>query len=229
MKRVLALALAAVVPLCLAGTAEAGVTTEILSLDAYQSPNDGTAGPVSTSKTLDNGAFYGVVATGTFSFYGPEQWSVPPSKAICGTPEPAPQRPSPGRTNGKVGMDVETIFATPFQFDSCGGFHPPVHWTSFQMNTGSGFTHVEPVDGAHSTPNRYHTYAYLIRGSGQPASFELQDADTTDNYGVVTILVQRLRGDDCKKDGWRQYGGQFKNQGDCVSYFATGGRNEGDG
>lgn len=30
--------------------------------------------------------------------------------------------------------------------------------------------------------------------------------------------------DDCKKGGWEQYG-VFKNQGDCVSYVATDGRN----
>ncbi len=30
--------------------------------------------------------------------------------------------------------------------------------------------------------------------------------------------------DDCKKDGWKLYG-VFKNQGDCVSFVATGGRN----
>jgi hypothetical protein len=29
---------------------------------------------------------------------------------------------------------------------------------------------------------------------------------------------------DCKKKGWRSFG-VFKNQGDCVSYFATGGKN----
>lgn len=31
--------------------------------------------------------------------------------------------------------------------------------------------------------------------------------------------------DQCKKGGWEQYG-VFKNQGDCVSYVATDGRNQ---
>jgi hypothetical protein len=33
---------------------------------------------------------------------------------------------------------------------------------------------------------------------------------------------------DCKKGGWTRFhvnGLSFKNQGDCVSYFATGGHN----
>ena len=34
---------------------------------------------------------------------------------------------------------------------------------------------------------------------------------------------------ECKKDGWRNYGDTFKNQGDCVSFVATNGRNEPDG
>jgi hypothetical protein len=34
----------------------------------------------------------------------------------------------------------------------------------------------------------------------------------------------------CKEGGWRHSSGPvFKNQGDCVSFFATGGRNRGDG
>jgi hypothetical protein len=30
--------------------------------------------------------------------------------------------------------------------------------------------------------------------------------------------------DDCKNGGWKTYG-VFKNQGDCVSFVATGGKN----
>lgn len=33
----------------------------------------------------------------------------------------------------------------------------------------------------------------------------------------------------CKKGGWQNYGGLFKNQGDCVSYVATQGKNLPDG
>lgn len=31
--------------------------------------------------------------------------------------------------------------------------------------------------------------------------------------------------DDCKNGGWQSFGGHFKNQGDCVSFVATGGKN----
>ena len=32
--------------------------------------------------------------------------------------------------------------------------------------------------------------------------------------------------DQCKNGGWQNYGTTFKNQGDCVSFVVTGGRNE---
>ena len=35
--------------------------------------------------------------------------------------------------------------------------------------------------------------------------------------------------DQCKHDGWRDYGDMFKNQGDCVSFVVTDGRNQPDG
>lgn len=36
--------------------------------------------------------------------------------------------------------------------------------------------------------------------------------------------------DQCKNGGWNNFSSpKFKNQGDCVSYFATGGKNPGNG
>ena len=49
-----------------------------------------------------------------------------------------------------------------------------------------------------------------------------------DNTGTITVTVTPAAPttrDQCKQDGWRSYGG-FKNQGDCVSYVATKGKNE---
>jgi hypothetical protein len=31
--------------------------------------------------------------------------------------------------------------------------------------------------------------------------------------------------DQCKNGGWKDFGTTFKNQGDCVSFVATGGKN----
>jgi hypothetical protein len=56
----------------------------------------------------------------------------------------------------------------------------------------------------------------------------------TNEVGVLAIDNSRLdvavgpptSGDECKKGGWQQFNAPtFKNQGDCVSYVVTGGRN----
>lgn len=51
-----------------------------------------------------------------------------------------------------------------------------------------------------------------------------------DNVVITETLPKAA---DCKKDGWQTMidssGNTFKNQGDCVSFFATDGRNAGDG
>jgi hypothetical protein len=41
-------------------------------------------------------------------------------------------------------------------------------------------------------------------------------------YFRITALAKR----DCKKGGWTSFANGFKNQGDCVSFVATGGRNK---
>jgi hypothetical protein len=43
--------------------------------------------------------------------------------------------------------------------------------------------------------------------------------------GYVVEYDRPTTGDDCKQGGWQKYG-PFKNQGDCVSWVATGGKNE---
>jgi len=55
-----------------------------------------------------------------------------------------------------------------------------------------------------------------------------------DNVAINDTTYTFESGDkeDCKNGGWKNFTsppGPFKNQGDCVSYFASGGRNQGDG
>lgn len=50
-------------------------------------------------------------------------------------------------------------------------------------------------------------------------------------YGTTPIKitassVMPASKDECKKDGWKSFGTTFKNQGDCVSFVATQGRNQ---
>src|SRR4051812_18717929 len=55
--------------------------------------------------------------------------------------------------------------------------------------------------------------------------------DTSDDCSTVPGDAQNgcplpTEGAQCKNNGWKNYGTSFKNQGDCVSYVATRGKNE---
>ena len=48
--------------------------------------------------------------------------------------------------------------------------------------------------------------------------------------GELQVPTAQVAKDQCKNGGWRNFTTpSFKNQGDCVSYFATGGKNPGNG
>ena len=47
----------------------------------------------------------------------------------------------------------------------------------------------------------------------------------TDLYITTRAQIFPTTKDDCTKDGWERFG-IFKNQGDCVSYVATDGKNK---
>jgi len=225
MKRcLLGAALAASFALLACGSALADPpTSESLTLDTYSAANNGAAGPVSSVGTLAANTLYVVKVQGTWSAWAPILWTGTLYPAIvCGTPEAAPMFPSPaGYQTGPVGVDAETIWAGIERY-SCTKV-PPSEYTGFQMNLGNGFFHYEPYTGATNTPSADHSYTYVLMGQGAPISFEQVDNPTSDNYGEYHITVT-LGTETCKKGGWQSYG-VFKNQGDCVSYFATDGRN----
>jgi hypothetical protein len=62
------------------------------------------------------------------------------------------------------------------------------------------------------------TYGFAMRGSNFDEIMTLQGTLTVDDAPLPTTKRQ------CKKGGWRDFE-VFKNQGDCVSFVATGGKN----
>ena len=64
-------------------------------------------------------------------------------------------------------------------------------------------------------------------GGGSPVSGWNDQGFATGTY-VITLTGTRsclpATKEECKKGGWRDFEG-FKNQGDCVSFVATGGKN----
>lgn len=62
---------------------------------------------------------------------------------------------------------------------------------------------------------------------------QIIDIDNTDIAGMLYTYDQPSNKNQCKNGGWQNLlddqGGSFNNQGDCVSYVATGGRNPASG
>jgi hypothetical protein len=48
---------------------------------------------------------------------------------------------------------------------------------------------------------------------------------SVDNVTIQSVRLLPASKDQCKKGGWKTFGSAFKNQGDCVSFVATKGRN----
>lgn len=66
----------------------------------------------------------------------------------------------------------------------------------------------------------------------QPAPASLSDCavtGTNSSFGTASVTITYTplptSTDQCKNGGWQNLGGLFKDQGDCVSFVATGGKN----
>lgn len=137
---------------------------------------------VTTSFVLTSGQQYLITATGT--------WSYTNHALDVGSPEANALYPTPGRgaNSTQVGFDCDTVFAYYSGDVPAGGIG---HSSLFQMNLGSGYSHVEPASGARTTPSTGHVYNYNVTGQGSAASFLFVDAPGQygDNYGYVLITI----------------------------------------
>jgi hypothetical protein len=187
-------------------------------LDAYDHDNGHYAGPV-TGPTLDDGKYYVARVDGTISYYGRSMWEDPirPFNMICGATAKKPEYATPGKTNGAVGMDAETVFARP-----CTSGTPNVgHWTNFEINNNAVFRNVNAIDGPYTTPSWDNAYEYPLLGHGTDVKFRLRDIPgTRDNYGQLRITVRLADpGRDCSGDRWRAFG--FEDGGECWYTITT--------
>jgi hypothetical protein len=187
-------AAAAVIVAALAafGSPAAGepIITETLTLDAYSPADSGFAGPVTTSAPLASGARYEITVTGTFSAFNPKLWTGFPQWVVCGAPEAHPMTASSARAdggNGPVGQDANDTFARPFRGSCPPAETYPHPYSGFQIDLGSGFSHLDPTGLA-----SVHSYVYDVTGQGSPASFRILDFPTDDDYGELTISVRSL-------------------------------------
>jgi hypothetical protein len=107
-----------------------------------------------------------------------------------------------------------------------------------QTPTTNGYTHVEysaaqiqaAVLAAGGTPTSTLYDLYIIfdegtdtLGLGTPGVVHLDNISV--NGQVVGSPTSPTTKDECKNGGWQNFNPTFKNQGDCVSFVATGGKN----
>jgi len=136
--------------------------------------------------------------------------------------------------NGFAGHLVTITSAAETSFLVTNGLTPSFHWiggsqalghigaaTGWSWVTGEPFAYTNWEAGE---PNDYYGPA-----SEQYLEFwvtpgKWNDQNNTFLQSGYVVEYDRPLMDDCKKDGWKSFG-VFKNQGDCVSWVVTGGRN----
>jgi hypothetical protein len=91
---------------------------------------------------------------------------------------------------------------------------PPMNGLPVDVVTYAGFLDTGPLT------------ACPAPGAGPPAGFSSVGAGPLSSGDVTVTDAPSLPNaqDQCKNGGWRDFG-LFKNQGDCISFVATGGKN----
>lgn len=134
-------------------------------------------------------------------------------------------------TNGSVTGNINFYFGPPPNYTGC----PPNVWA----NTGNLASPTSVVDTSQlpggtfydvysAAQTKYGSYSItdlfvVVDGfNGIPSTAQF------DNVTINNVTYTFESAQSCKKGGWKQFTtapGPFKNQGDCVSYFATHGKN----
>jgi hypothetical protein len=85
---------------------------------------------------------------------------------------------------------------------------------------------VSPFDDGRDEPNETVTLTLRARSNYAIGSPSTALVMIIDKDNVAVVVGEKAAGKDlCKKGGWASLGLPFKNQGDCVSWYATGGKN----
>jgi len=71
--------------------------------------------------------------------------------------------------------------------------------------------------------------AYCDSGSGGTGTFRIDHGCLSPDQPMFKVeagIAMPTTKDQCMNNGWKSYGSTFKNQGDCVSFVATNGKNQ---
>ncbi len=158
----------------------------------------------------------------------------------------------PDSTNAAAGADITGLEGQTFTSASftlanaseCQGGSPRFDVVTTTGLFFLGCNNVTPTVNANGTVT-YTFTAATIAAAGNQVPFPtgtieaidiLIDIEGTANVtniivnGVLQVPTTQAAKDQCKNGGWQDFTSPaFKNQGDCVSFFATGGKNAGNG
>jgi hypothetical protein len=158
----------------------------------------------------------------------------------------------PTATNAAAGADITGLEGQPFVSASftlasasqCNGGSPRFDIVTTTGLFFLGCNNVIPTTNADGSVTYTFNAATIVAGGNQvpfptgtiTAADILIDVQGTADITNITVNGQlqvpttQAAKDQCKNGGWKNFTSPaFKNQGDCVSYFATGGRNPGNG
>ena len=96
-------------------------------------------------------------------------------------------------------------------------------WTATRASVDAAWS--TPVDvgtTVNSSATEVHPYLSADAEALVFSSSRTGGSGSTDLYITTRAQILPTAKDDCRKDDWERFG-VFKNQGDCVSYVATGG------
>jgi hypothetical protein len=195
--------------------------------------------PGNNSPTAAQASYDGVSSYGGIDFGAPAGLTVSQlstystdyqfTAGSCGSSGGSPRLEATA-TNGSVTGNITFYIGPPPSYTGC----PPNVWT----NTGNLASPTNLVDATQLGGGFYEPYGAVQAAYG---SYQITDLYIVlDGYTAIPVTAQFdnvtinsttytfENKDSCKKDGWKQFTsspGPFKNQGDCVSYFASDGRN----
>jgi len=162
---------------------------EITVLDAFFY---NTVDSAATSKVvLQQGEKYSVILSGTFSNWGPTQWT---TSGMCwGISEPRPMFPSLNKGNGQVGADPYHFFGHPNQGGGCVNgqlVNEFAEKSEIMLSVdGQNYAILDPIIKEFRED---HTYSYTVTGQGHPLSVKLDDTPLDDNYGQIFVIIAQI-------------------------------------
>ncbi|HEX2038095.1 MAG TPA: DUF642 domain-containing protein [Acidimicrobiales bacterium] len=113
------------------------------------------------------------------------------------------------------------------------------HYAGHPFCVGSGTANAVVTAGAATTTvtssgtNTYTLGTLAFTATASTTTVKFAGAGSVGGFGCGGVVVDNVSiaqnsattGAECKDGGWRNYGTLYRNQGDCVSFVSTGGKN----